>query len=312
MRKKNKSGKCLLVTGGIAIIFMSVCAFNKDAIIHKYYEYSIDKRYSSTDVNKYYIDDNFEYVDNYTDTSLHNRKELLNFIYYTINSGSSYSERSIDKDYDAYLSDINFLTMNNGYELKREVSTLNNFVHPYNSTNNINIKYGGEYKFGIEVTKEYTDKQIEEINKVVDKVIKDKITNSMPIKEKIKVIHDYIIDNASYDKLKHANKNDTTYHSEIAYGVLLEGYGTCNGYADAMAIFLDKLNVINYKISNDEHIWNLVFLDGKWYHLDLTWDDPMSDTNVNRDTYFLIDTKTLEKLKDGAHSFDKNIYKEAK
>ena len=84
------------------------------------------------------------------------------------------------------------------------------------------------------------------------------------------------------------------------------------GYADAMAIFLDKLNVINYKISNEEHIWNLVYLDGKWYHLDLTWDDPISDINVNRDTYFLITTNTLEKINDGTHKFDKSIYTEAK
>ena len=33
----------------------------------------------------------------------------------------------------------------------------------------------------------------------------------MPTREKIKVIHDYIIDNAEYDKLKYENKNDTTY-----------------------------------------------------------------------------------------------------
>ena len=38
------------------------------------------------------------------------------------------------------------------------------------------------------------------------KVIKEKITNNMPTREKIKVIHDYIIDNAEYDKLKYENK----------------------------------------------------------------------------------------------------------
>ena len=106
--------------------------------------------------------------------------------------------------------------------------------------------------------------------------------------------------------------NDGGDQSPEEYGVLIEGYGTCNGYADAMAIFLDKLNVINYKISNEEHIWNLVYLDGKWYHLDLTWDDPISDINVNRDTYFLITTNTLEKINDGTHKFDKSIYIEAK
>ena len=44
-----------------------------------------------------------------------------------------------------------------------------------------------------------------------DKVIKEKITNNMPTREKIKVIHDYIIDNAEYDKLKYENKNDKGY-----------------------------------------------------------------------------------------------------
>ena len=219
-------------------------------------------------------------------------------MYYAINSGSDYLERYIDRDYTSYSNDINRLTSNDGEEFKDVISVLNNFVHPYNSSNNIKLTYGGDYKIGISVNKAYTDKEIEEINKVVDKVISEKITNST-------------IDNAEYDKLKYNNKNDTTYKSNTAYGVLIQGYGTCNGYADAMAIFLDKLNIINYKISNDEHIWNLVYLDGKWYHLDLTWDDPISETNINRDTYFLITTKTLEELNDGTHNFDKKIYSEA-
>ena len=79
-----------------------------------------------------------------------------------------------------------------------------------------------------------------------------------------------------------------------------------------MAIFLDKLNVINYKISNDQHIWNLVYLDGEWLHLDLTWDDPISENNVTRDNYFLITTKTLEALDDGNHYYNKSIFSEAK
>ena len=106
--------------------------------------------------------------------------------------------------------------------------------------------------------------------------------------------------------------NDKTYHSNTAYGVLLEGYGICSGYSDAMKLFLDKLNIINYKISNDQHIWNLVYLDGQWLHLDLTWDDPVSDKNITRDNYFLITTKTLKELKDDVHYYDNNIFDEAK
>lgn len=311
MNKKNKYGKAILVTGFIAIVVVTICAFQKDKIVYKYYEYTIDKKYSKININDYYKDDNFNYVDDYTESGIKNRNDLINSIYYAINSGTDYIERYIDSDYTNYINDINTLTAYNGAEFKKVISTLNNFVHPYNSSNNVKISYGGDYKIGITINKAYTQDEINEINNKVDKILSENVNNNMPPKEKIRVIHDYIIDHTEYDKLKYENKNNDTYKSNTAYGVLIEGYGTCNGYADAMEIFLDKMNIINYKISNEEHIWNLVYLDGKWYHLDLTWDDPISDININRDTYFLISTKTLEKINDGTHTFDKNIYSEA-
>lgn len=311
MNKKNKYGKAILVTGFIAIVVVTICAFQKDKIVYKYYEYTIDKKYSKININDYYKDDNFNYVDDYTESGIKNRNDLINSIYYAINSGTDYIERYIDSDYTNYINDINTLTAYNGAEFKKVISTLNNFVHPYNSSNNVKISYGGDYKIGITINRAYTQDEINEINNKVDKILSENVNNNMPPKEKIRVIHDYIINHTEYDKLKYENKNDDTYKSNTAYGVLIEGYGTCNGYADAMEIFLDKMNIINYKISNEEHIWNLVYLDGKWYHLDLTWDDPISDININRDTYFLINTKTLEKINDGTHTFDKNIYSEA-
>lgn len=311
MKKKNKGGKLIIVIGVISIVLVTICAFNKENIKYKYYEYTMNKKYSSQVANEYYIEDNFNYVENYTDIGIKNKEELINFIYYTLNSGIPHTERYIKKEYTNYQNDINILSSNNGKDFKEIISLLNNFVHPYNSSNNININYGGKYKIGITINKAYTNEEINQINEVVDKVIKEKITNNMPPKEKIKIIHNYIIDNTQYDKLKYEDKNDKTYKSNTAYGVLIEGYGTCNGYADAMAIFLDKLNIINYKISNEKHIWNLVYLDGSWYHLDLTWDDPISDININRDIYFLITTEKLEELNDETHNFDKTIYTEA-
>lgn len=312
MNKKNKNGQLIIIMGIIAILITTFCAFGKDFITYKYYEYTVTKKYASSTPNDYYIEDNFEYVNNHKDIGIKNRKELIDFIYYTINSGTNHTERYIEKAYTNYLNDINLLTMNDGEGFKETISLLNNFVHPYNSSNNIKLSYGREYKIGITINKVYSEEEINKINEVTNNIIKEKITNTMPTKEKIKVIHDYIIDNTEYDKLKYENKDDTTYKSNTAYGVLIEGYGTCNGYTDAMAIFLNKLNIINYKISNEEHIWNLVYLDGNWYHLDLTWDDPISEININRDTYFLITTKDLERINDGTHKFDKTIYVEAK
>ena len=312
MKKKNKKGgKLIVLVGILAIIIVTVCAFGKKTIIYKYYEYDINKKNKNIAENKYFIEDNFNYVNNYKETKLKSKEDLIDYIYYALNAGFDYSERLIGKEYTNYQEDINYLTSNKGKHFKEEVSILNNFVHPFNSSENIKISYGGEYILGITIKKAYTDKEIKELNKIIDKVINEKTTNVMPVREKIKIIHDYIIDNTEYDELKNKNINDTTYKSQTAYGALVQGYATCNGYADAMAIFLDKINVINYKISNEDHIWNLVYLDGNWYHLDLTWDDPVSEININRDTYFLITTEELEKLNDGSHEYNKNIYSEA-
>ena len=81
-----------------------------------------------------------------------------------------------------------------------------------------------------------------------------------------------------------------------------------------MAIFLNRLNIPNYRISSSDHIWNFVYLDNNWYHLDLTWDDPVTDSGVNMrlDTFLLITTEQLENLNTNYHIYNKTIYPEAK
>ena len=191
------------------------------------------------------------------------------------------------------------------------LSLLNNYVHPFNSFESIVFNFSNNV-IEIEIRHTYSKNEIELINKSVDEIINTVIVDNMAVREQIKAIHDYIINNTEYDTLKSDNINDTTYKSNTAYGVLFEKFGICSGYSDTMKIFLDKLNIINYKISNDQHIWNLVYLNGGWYHLDLTWDDPISEVNITRDNYFLIDSKTLEKLNDGLHYFDYYNFLEAK
>jgi transglutaminase/protease-like cytokinesis protein 3 len=74
------------------------------------------------------------------------------------------------------------------------------------------------------------------------------------------------------------------------------------------------MGISNYKISNDKHVWNYVYLDGKWLHLDLTWDDPIYSNGKNSLThdYFLINTEELykqDKLRDAnSHVFNEEIY----
>ena len=80
-----------------------------------------------------------------------------------------------------------------------------------------------------------------------------------------------------------------------------------------MAIFLNKIGIPNYKISGEDHVWNLVYLDGKWLHLDLTWDDPVTSNgeNILLDKFFLITTDELKALNTGYHDFNEEYFVEA-
>ena len=106
--------------------------------------------------------------------------------------------------------------------------------------------------------KMYSKKQIELIDQKIDEIISEIITDNMSDREKIKAVHDYIINNANYDtsleKLKYSKADD----------VLLYRRGICSSYTDAMSIFLNRFNINNYKIASEEHIWNLVYLNNNW------------------------------------------------
>lgn len=294
-----------LFLGILAIFLVSIIHFYPDKIEEFIDEHFNNKEFIIAKANEYYLENNYSYVKNYTD-DVSNKEELINYIYYVINSGSVYANGECTKEYTNCINDLKNIS-----DDEEMLTIINNFVHPYNSFKTISFTYSNKGDFALSIEHVYSKEEITEINYIVENKIKDLIKDNMTTKDKIKIIHDYIIDNTKYDTLKTTNINDTTYKSNTAYGVLIQGYGICSGYSDTMAIFLNKLNIKNYKISNDTHIWNLIYVNGKWVHLDATWDDPVSEFNENRDTYFLITYDDLVKLNDDTHSFDKNIYKEA-
>ena len=92
--------------------------------------------------------------------------------------------------------------------------------------------------------------------------------------EKVKAVHDYII-----------TKNHYVYQSGGAFEAVFMGHSECNGYALAFYAFMNELDIpVTYE-TGDNHMWNTVMLDGIWYNIDLTWDDP-GDGSVHYD-YFL-------------------------
>ncbi len=301
----NFGQKLIIVMGSFVITFVTVCTVFKNDIRFLLTSRSVERNYGSTQENSYYIEDNFDYVNDYEKAEVHSKQEIIDSIYYLINSGVNYSERYCAKDYSTCYNDMEEISSDTNL-----LSLLNNYVHPFNSFDSIIFNFD-ETVIEIEIKHTYSKEEITKLTSKVDELIQENISDGMTTKEKIKTLHDYIINHTEYDTLKTKNIKDTTYRSNTAYGVLFEGYGICSGYSDTMKLFLDRLNIINYKISNDHHIWNLVYLDGEWFHLDLTWDDPVSDKNITRDNYFLVTSKTLKLLDDDVHYYDTKIFKEA-
>ena len=256
--------------------------------------------------NDYYRDFKYNYVELTNDFNAKDKKQLINIYYTIINSGINEFTFYCSSSYKSCIDDV--VDLANDQET---LSNINSFVHPYNSFSSVETKYDPLGKVILKVNKAYTPRQIEETNKKVNEIVSQKIKNTTDKKEIIKIVHDYVINNSKYDSEK-SDKSISKYASNIAYGPLVEGYGLCGGYTDSMAIFLDYYDIPNYKIISENHIWNAVYLDGKWYHLDLTWDDPVTadGTEVLEYTFFLINTKELNELETNQHVFDKTVFSE--
>ncbi len=114
--------------------------------------------------------------------------------------------------------------------------------------------------------------------------------------EKLQYIHDFICQNVYYDKLKKA------YSHEII-GPLGQGVGVCEGIAKSVKILCDALGIwciVAISEANPEkgikyrHAWNVVRVNGKYYHLDATFDNSLGkNTDTIRYDYFCLSDKQL-------------------
>jgi hypothetical protein len=265
-----------------------------------------DIRQNLTD-NKYRKKENYGYVKINENTTLKNKDDVKNMIYTYLDAGWNEYTVKCDADYLDCTNDIKEIVQNNTY-----LTDLSNFVHPFNTFDKINTTFAASGKVKLKKEPRYSDSQIDTLNKKVDEIYKENYDSSKNVSENIKIFHDYIVNHTKYDQSNTTGLSNVG--SSSAYGVLIDGIGICSGYSDAMQLFLEKMNVKNYRISSSTHEWNLVYVEGAWRHLDLTWDDPiMSDgSDALKEDYFLIDTNTLLSKDDGEHNFDSSIYIEAK
>ena len=258
--------------------------------------------------NEYASNNNYKFISLTDNFYPKNIQDVKNIYYTVIQSGMEKFTFYCDKSYDNCLNDVDYVSNN-----QKLLSYINDFVPVYNSFKNIETEFDDRGKITINLLHTYTSDDIDILNLKIDKIINENIKDNMSNEEKIKTIHDYIINNAKYDVDRSDNKV-TTYHSDTAYGTLIEGFGICGGYADSMKLFLDRFGIPNFKVSSENHIWNAVYLNDKWVHLDLTWDDPVNKNgeDILEYTYYLISTDELLELEKDQHSFDQETFLELK
>lgn len=121
----------------------------------------------------------------------------------------------------------------------------------------------------------------------------NKVDKNWSDTEKALFVHDYIVANFMYDYRLY---EEPGYENHDIYGFLKDGKGVCQSYAYTYIYMMRKLGLECYMIisppkdldGNGEaeimgHGWNVVKIDGKWYHVDATYDDPILGQSYHYD-----------------------------
>ena len=293
----------------LLIMIIMVFIYRKD--ITNYVTNNIIKQEIKEELkfNEYSKKTNYEYVQITNDLTVNKKEEIKNIFYTILDSGVKSFSFYCDTEYKECDNDIKTF-----FNDKDILSNINNFVHPYNSFKNIRISVTNYGKITLDISHLYNQDEITVINDQIDTFIKENINDTMTTNDKIKVFHDYIINNTKFDTAIENRLDRLNSSSYTAYGLLIDHLAICGGYTDTMAIYLNKLNIKNYRISTTEHVWNLVNLDNSWLNLDVTWDDPVTSdgSDMLMYDYYLISTSDMLNKDTTQHNFNQDIYIEAK
>ena len=171
----------------------------------------------------------------------------------------------------------------------------------YQSMGEIVYNVSPNYLWGEEVVNELTGEQKSQIRQkqtALEQVISGVLAQVDPDwsdLEKALFLHDYLATHAQYDK---------TLQIRDAYTILVEGTGVCQAYTLAYRLLLNRVNITSGTVTSRSlnHIWNILLIDGNWYHVDVTWDDPTEDRLGRvRHAYFCLSENMLKTTEGGKH-----------
>lgn len=155
---------------------------------------------------------------------------------------------------------------------------------------------GDEYKLYLSPRYANTLQEDKQLFAWIDDIIATIIQPEMTDYEKVKAAHDFLIIALQYDT--RSSIPDSSYH---AFGALNTAKAVCSGYAELMVLMLNKAGVPCRMVTGTgdgiEHAWNIVYINGETYHVDTTWDDPVTGTDeiTLRYDYFNLTDEEMRK-----------------
>ncbi len=188
--------------------------------------------------------------------------------------GVNIKQNELEKAYWAFDYDnAQFYWLGNGYSYG---------VYPDGTTATVEIAYSRTKKEAAAIKDTFDAAAGKIISKALQK--EDEF-------ERVRVLHDELINMTKY------TLSGGAYISE-ADGPLVYGKALCEGYSKAFMYLCQSIGVPCICVigtSGGGHMWNMAYIDGDWYHVDVTWDDPVTNTgeDVLRDDYFCVSTDTI-------------------
>ncbi|MEK4711877.1 DUF5050 domain-containing protein [Sporosarcina sp. FSL K6-5500] len=151
--------------------------------------------------------------------------------------------------------------------------------------NDVTINFSNSY---------LTNKQQEQfVDSEIARILGEITEPSMNEFQKVKAVNDFIVLNTAYSF-------DTAASPHSVYAILNEQQGVCQAYALLAYKMLNNLGFDVHYVTGEAggigHAWNLVKVDGKWYNLDTTWNDPTPNRKAQvYYNYFLVTDNQLKK-----------------
>ena len=264
---------------------------------------------NSSNINKYFynqLDNNSKIIYN----ALEKNKENMKTGTFEINLGTEFSKLLSTDDgqntlKSCYQTAVEAYTYDNPeifyIDFQKLYLNIETTTRGYNKTYKVLINSGNNETYLLnDFTKEKVDSTIIEIEKVKEYFVQNKNQNTY---QNIKNIHDYLVETIDYDQ---TISRQNTYN---LYGALVEKNCVCEGYAKAFKYLADALNIpavivsgtgTNSEGNTENHAWNYVQINEKWYAVDCTWDDPILIggailTNSTKYKYFLKGSNEFDK-----------------